>query len=78
MCCSAVSSRDVFILLAAWCRLTSDQWQPLLEQNVPVVKDMNLKVDESAIHEELNLAWAGKHHHAAHSHATQLHTSGLG
>lgn len=39
-------------------RLTSTQWQPLLEQNVPVVKDMNLKVEESAIHEELNLAWA--------------------
>lgn len=40
-------------------RQTSAQWQELLKQHVPATKQMNLKVDESVIHEELNLAWAG-------------------
>ncbi|DBA66909.1 TPA: hypothetical protein ACH3X2_002029 [Trebouxia sp. C0005] len=40
-------------------RQTSAHWQELLKQHVPATKQMNLKVDESVIHEELNLAWAG-------------------
>lgn len=40
-------------------RQTSEQWQSLLHQHVAATKQMNLKHDESSIHEELNLAWAG-------------------
>lgn len=40
-------------------RQTSKQWQQLLKQHVPAAKKMNLNVDESTVHEELNLAWAG-------------------
>lgn len=40
-------------------RQTSAQWQGLLKQHVPATKQMSLKHDESAVHEELNLAWAG-------------------
>jgi len=42
------------------CRQTSSHWQGLLKQHVPAAKQMNLKHDESIVHEELNLAWAGK------------------
>ena len=40
-------------------RQTSEQWQSLLHQHVVATKQMTLKHDESSIHEELNLAWAG-------------------
>ncbi len=46
--------------LCALYRQTSAHWQELLKQHVPATKQMNLKVDESVIHEELNLAWAGE------------------
>ena len=46
--------------LHAVCRKTSAQWQGLLKQHVPATKQMSLKHDESAVHEELNLAWAGE------------------
>jgi len=46
--------------LCAVHRQTSAHWQELLKQHVPATKQMNLKVDESVIHEELNLAWAGE------------------
>lgn len=40
-------------------RQNSEQWQSLLHQHVAATRQMNLKHDESSIHEELNLAWAG-------------------
>jgi hypothetical protein len=46
--------------LCAVYRQTSAHWQELLKQHVPATKQMNLNIDESVIHEELNLAWAGE------------------
>ena len=47
-------------VLCAVHRQTSAHWQELLKQHVPATKQMNLKLDESVIHEELNVAWAGE------------------
>lgn len=63
-----------FDSLGCMCRQTSAQWQQLLRQNVPAVRDMNLKVDESTIHEELNLAWAGAQHTHVCMSYTECHT----
>ncbi|KAK9862120.1 hypothetical protein WJX84_001804 [Apatococcus fuscideae] len=40
-------------------RQTSKRWHKILREAVPVTQQMNLNHDESPIHEELNIAWAG-------------------
>ena len=41
------------------CRQTSKRWHKILREQVSATRQMNLNHDESPIHEELNIAWAG-------------------
>ncbi len=54
-----VQAHAVSVACLHVCRQTTRQWHMLLREKVPATQNMDLNHDESPIHEELNIAWAG-------------------